>query len=115
MFFKKENLIEQRIDDNTFRTVLAYGDGLMNALIRFERGLPEDTEIPYHHHEHVQTTFVLKGRFKFSIKYPEGVKTQVVTAGEAIYFPANYWHGCIPLEDDSQLLDSFSLIREDFL
>lgn len=115
MFFKSENLENKRIDDNTFRQILAYGDGLMNALITFEKGLDPESEIPYHHHEHVQTTYVLKGSFKFSIKYPDRVETQVVTAGDAIYFPSDYWHGCIPLEDGSQLLDSFTPIREDFL
>lgn len=115
MFFKQSDLLEKRIDDNSFRTVLAYGDGLMNAFIRFEKGLPETTEVPFHHHEHVQTTYVLKGKFKFSIQYPEGIRTEIVAAGDAIYFPSNLLHGCIPLVDDSQLLDSFTPIREDFL
>ena len=69
MFFKEEELETKRIDSNTFRRVLAYGEGLMNALITFEKGLNPETEIPYHSHEHVQTTYVLKGSFKFSIKY----------------------------------------------
>ena len=57
----------------------------------------------------------LKGSFKFSIKYPDRIETKVVHVGDAIYFPSNYEHGCIPLEDDSQLFDSFTPIREDFL
>ena len=115
MFFKKETSENKRVDENTWRRVVAYGDGLMNAYITFEHGLDPDSEIPYHQHEHVQTTYVLKGSFKFSIKYPDHTETQVVRAGDGIYFPSNYWHGCIPLEDDSQLLDSFTPIRQDFL
>ena len=115
MFFKEEELETKRIDSNTFRRVLAYGEGLMNALITFEKGLNPETEIPYHSHEHVQTTYVLKGSFKFSIKYPDRIETKVVHVGDVIYFPSNYEHGCIPLEDDSQLFDSFTPIREDFL
>lgn len=47
MFFKEEELETKRIDSNTFRRVLAYGEGLMNALITFEKGLNPETEIPY--------------------------------------------------------------------
>ncbi|MGG5370841.1 cupin domain-containing protein [Enterococcus sp. AZ196] len=115
MFFKKEELATTRVDDNTLRTVLAYGEGLMNALIIFENGLDSESEIPYHKHEHVQTTYVMKGSFKFSIKYPDHTETRVVQTGDTIYFPSNHEHGCIPLEDDSRLLDSFTPIREDFL
>lgn len=113
MFFKGSELPVTQVDSNTTRKVLAYGDGLMNALITFAKA--EDKEIPFHHHEHVQTTYVLKGSFKFAIDYPAGREEKIVTAGDAIYFPANIPHGCIPLEDESQLLDSFSPIREDFL
>lgn len=115
MFFKKENFKTDIIDDNSSRQVLAYGDGLMNAHIFFDKACDPDEEIPLHNHPHVQTTFVLKGSFKFEIDYPDGKEVQVVTEGDAIYFPANMMHGCIPLEDDSQLLDSFTPIREDFL
>lgn len=115
MFFKDSDLETKRVDGNTLRRILGYGEGLMNALIIFEKGLDSETEIPYHKHVHVQTTYVLKGSFKFSIKYPDHTETKVVTVGDAIYFPSDYEHGCIPLEDDSRLLDSFTPIREDFL
>ena len=115
MFFHKENLHIDTIDDNSQREVLAYGDQLMNARIIFTKGLDPDSEIPTHNHPHVQTTYVLKGSFKFIIKYPDHDDIQVVKEGDGIYFPADLFHGCIPLEDDSQLFDSFTPIREDFL
>lgn len=115
MFFKKKELTTNRVDDNTLRTLLANGEGLMSVLIIFEKGLDPETEIPYHKHEHVQTTYVLKGSFKFSIKYPDHTETKVVQEGDAIYFPSNHEHGCVPLADDSRLFDSFTPIREDFL
>lgn len=115
MFFFNQDLPIKRVDENTLRQVLGYGEGLMNALIIFEKGQPETTPIPFHHHPHVQTTYVLKGKFKFAIQYPEGTEEKIVEAGDAIYFPANLKHGCVPLADDSRLLDSFSPIREDFL
>ncbi|VDG22525.1 cupin domain-containing protein [Lactiplantibacillus mudanjiangensis] len=115
MFFKNESTEMGRVDDNTLRKVTAYGDGLMNAYIVFEKGLAPDSTIPFHHHVHVQTTYVLKGSFKFAIKYDDHTDIQEVHAGDGIYFPSDHEHGCIPLEDDSRLLDSFTPIREDFL
>ncbi|MFD1670822.1 cupin domain-containing protein [Agrilactobacillus yilanensis] len=115
MFFKGNETELGRVDDNTLRKNLAYGDGLMNTLVIFEHGLASDATIPFHKHAHVQTTYVLKGAFKFAIKYPDHTDVQEVHVGDSIYFPSNYEHGCIPLEDDSQLIDSFNPVREDFL
>jgi quercetin dioxygenase-like cupin family protein len=115
VFFKQKDLHIDQLDDNSSREVLAYGDQLMNARIFFKKGLDPETAIPVHNHPHVQTTYVLKGSFKFIIKYPDHDDIQVVKAGDGIYFPAQLFHGCIPLEDDSQLLDSFTPIRVDFL
>ncbi|MFC6322727.1 cupin domain-containing protein [Companilactobacillus baiquanensis] len=115
MFFYDKDIELGRVDDNTLRKVLSYGDGLMNTLVVFEKGLAPDSVIPYHKHVHVQTTYVLKGSFKFSIKYPDHTDTNEVHVGDTIYFPSNLEHGCIPLEDDSRLIDSFNPIREDFL
>lgn len=115
MFFKKEKLHVDKIDENSDRELLAYGNQLMNARVIFHKALAQDTLIPLHHHTHVQTTYVLKGAFKFEIDYPDHKDIQIVKPGDSIYFPANYPHGCIPLEDDSQLLDSFTPIREDYI
>jgi quercetin dioxygenase-like cupin family protein len=115
MFFKDSEIKLDRVDDNTLRKTLAYGDGLMNTLCIFERGLDVNATIPFHQHEQVQTTYVLKGSFKFAIKYADHVDVQTVNVGDSIYFPSNHEHGCIPLEDDSRLIDSFNPIREDFL
>lgn len=115
MFFKSEDLKTTVIDSNSSRKVLAYGEGLMMVLVLFNEGMSPDTEIPYHSHTHVQSTFVKKGSFKFSIKGDKEVTTQIVKEGDSIYFPADSEHGCIPLEDDSQLVDAFTPIREDFL
>ncbi|MFC6295198.1 cupin domain-containing protein [Lactiplantibacillus daoliensis] len=115
MFFKDSEIKLGRVDDNTLRKVVAHGDGLMDTLVIFERGLKPDATIPFHKHVHVQTTYVLKGSFKFAIKYSDHTDVQEVHVGDSIYFPSNHEHGCIPLEDDSRLLDSFTPIREDFL
>lgn len=114
MFFKRKNLATIRVDSNTLRTILAYGEELMTVLVQFEKGLDSETLIPLHHHRQAQATYILKGSFKFSAQCSEHTDTQVVFAGDAIYFPKDTPHGCIPLEDDSQLIDSFTPIRDDF-
>lgn len=115
MFFYDNELPLERVDENSLRKVLAYGDGLMNTLVVFERGLAAGSSIPYHQHEHVQTTFVLQGSFELAIEYPDHIERKVVQQGDSIYFPSKHPHGCIPLEDDSRLLDAFTPIRQDFL
>ena len=35
--------------------------------------------------------------------------------GDSLYMPSDSRHGCIPLEDDSQLVDCFTPQRDDFL
>lgn len=116
-FFYKENLVQERIDDNTLRTVIAHGGNMLYAHIIFERALPEDALIPLHDHVHEQITYVLKGSFKFQINDSEdgAPVIKVVKAGDSMYMPSNVPHGCIPLEDNSQLIDCFTPQREDFL
>ncbi|KRM12138.1 cupin domain-containing protein [Paucilactobacillus suebicus] len=114
MFFKQDQLKIQTIDDNSYREVLAHEGKLMNVKVFFKHATPND-EIPVHNHVHEQTTYVLKGSFKFEIRGENGPDVQEVHQGDSIYFPSNVYHGCIPLEDDSQLLDSFTPQREDFL
>lgn len=114
MFFKKADLAIQEIDDNSYRQVLAHSGNLMNVKVFFKHATPND-QIPVHQHVHEQTTYVLKGAFKFEIREPAGTVVQEVHEGDSIYFPSNVFHGCIPLVEDSQLLDSFTPQREDFL
>lgn len=115
LFFPAEDLTREYVDDNTDRIVLARGGTLLYAHIFFHKAEPENNEIPLHNHVHEQITYVLKGSFKFEINDEEGKHVQVVKAGDSLYMPAMSMHGCIPLEDDSQLLDCFTPQRFDFL
>ncbi|WP_067779298.1 cupin domain-containing protein [Actinomyces vulturis] len=115
LFFHKDDLTTDRVDDNTLRTVMAHGGTMLYAHIIFERGLDENEEIPLHSHVHEQITYVLKGSFKFEINDEDGKHVEVVRQGDSLYMPSNSEHGCIPLEDDSQLVDCFTPQREDFL
>lgn len=114
MFYMKDDLKTQIIDSNSSRQILAHEGGLMNVKVMFNKATPND-DIPVHNHVHEQSTYVLKGSFKFEIRGETGTEVREVHPGDSIYFPSNVFHGCIPLEDDSQLLDSFTPQREDFL
>lgn len=65
---------------------------------------------PMHSHPHEQLTYVLSGRFSFTI---DGV-TKEVSAGDTLYKKPNVVHGCVCTEAGT-LLDTFTPQREDFL
>lgn len=115
-FFPADEYRTDRVDDNTLRQPMAHGGTMLYAHIIFEKACDENEEIPLHNHVHEQITYVLKGSFKFEVNDYEGNKeVQVVKAGDSIYMPAMGYHGCIPLEDDSQLVDCFTPQRYDYL
>ena len=64
-----------------------------------------------HSHIHEQVTFVVKGRVKFILED----EARIVSAGDVLHFPSNYWHGATMLDEEVILIDIFSPIREDFL
>ncbi|MGX7417368.1 cupin domain-containing protein [Carnobacterium gallinarum] len=105
-FFKTENLEILDLGDGVKRQVLAYADNLMTIHVYFEEG----AEGKPHHHPHEQITYVLKGKFEFTV----GDEKRVVTAGDTIYKEPNIVHGAICLEA-GELLDIFTPMREDFI
>ena len=66
---------------------------------------------PAHRHPHEQMTLVIKGKVRFILDNKE----RLVSAGEVLHFPSNYWHGATMLDEEVVLIDIFSPIREDFL
>lgn len=88
------------------RKVLAFGDRLMTVEVHFEKGAVGAK----HSHPHTQLTYVLGGRFEFTI----GNETKVVKKGDMVYAVADIEHGCVCLED-GVLLDTFTPCREDFI
>lgn len=108
MFFINKDIKLQTIDGNTKRKVLAHGQHMMGAEVHFEK--PTYT-VDLHRHVHEQLTYILKGSFKFIV----GEKTRIVKPGDTIFMPSNVPHGCIVLEEDSVLFDTFTPQREDFL
>ena len=88
------------------RKVAAYNDNVMCVEVHFEKG----TVAARHHHPHEQITYVISGKFEFTV----GEETYVVSAGDSLYKQPNIEHGATCLEAGT-LLDIFTPHREDFL
>lgn len=88
------------------RRVMAYNDNLMCVEVHFDTG----TVAALHSHPHEQITYVISGKFEFTV----GEDTYVVAAGDSLYKQPNIVHGARCLEA-GMLLDIFTPHREDFL
>lgn len=88
------------------RKVGAHNDNLMVVEVHFDTG----TVAPLHHHPHEQITYVISGKFEFTV----GSETYIVAAGDSLYKQPNIVHGAVCLEA-GMLLDVFTPHREDFL
>ena len=88
------------------RKILAYNDGLMCVENHFEKGGIGSM----HKHPHTQITYVVSGRFRFTI----GDEVHEVTAGDTMLKTNEVLHGCECLEAGI-LLDMFTPMREDFV
>ncbi len=90
----------------TTRRILAYNDDLMAVEVGFEVG----AEGAVHTHPHTQMSYVLEGRFIYSV---EGEETEL-RKGDSIVVPSGLAHGTKCLEAGA-LLDVFNPKRDDFL
>ncbi|MCR4897428.1 MAG: cupin domain-containing protein [Lachnospiraceae bacterium] len=88
------------------RFVKSYTDEVMVVENHFEKGAVG----ALHSHPHTQITYVVSGRFEFTI----GDETKVVQAGDTMLKKDGVIHGCKCLEA-GVLLDIFSPMREDFV
>lgn len=103
--FNKE-IDAQKAGEGVQRKILSYTDELMCVENHFEKGAVG----ALHHHPHTQITYVVSGRFEFTI---DGVK-KIVAAGDSMLKKDSVEHGCVCLEEGI-LLDIFSPMREDFV
>ncbi len=88
------------------RQVLADSSELMVVSFRFETGATGKL----HHHPHIQSTYVAKGKFRF---FRDGVAYEL-NAGDSLVIPSGVEHGCECLEAGA-LIDCFTPRRDDFL
>ena len=101
-----KDIVPEDQGNGVVRRVLAYSDDVMCVENRFEKGAVGSL----HHHPHTQITYVVSGKFEFTI---DG-ETRVVTAGDTLLKEDGVVHGCTCLEA-GKLLDIFNPMREDFL
>jgi quercetin dioxygenase-like cupin family protein len=66
---------------------------------------------PEHRHPHEQMSLVISGRIRFFIEGEE----RIVSPGDVLHFPSNCLHGATMMDEEVELIDIFSPIREDFL
>lgn len=88
------------------RRVLSYNEELMTVEVAFEEGAIGAV----HTHPHTQCTYVLSGRFIYSVE-DESV---ILGAGDSIVVPSSLPHGTTCLEK-GVLLDIFTPMRKDFV
>ena len=92
--------------EGVVRRILAYGPELMCVENTFEKGAVG----ALHSHPHTQITYVVSGRFRFTI----GDATREVGPGDTMLKQDGVRHGCVCLEP-GVLLDIFTPMREDFV
>lgn len=71
--------------------------------------LAEGTVVPLHQHAHEQVTYVIEGRFEFTV----GNETRILGPGEAALIPPEVPHGGKTLTP-VRVIDVFTPVREDY-
>lgn len=104
--FLYNSIALQDLGEGVSRKILAYNPEMMIVEVHFENGGVG----AIHTHPHIQNTYVMDGKFEFTI---EGEK-HIVSKGDSIAFASNVEHGTVCLEKGT-LLDIFTPMREDFL
>ncbi len=88
------------------RKVLGYSENLMVCELTFEKGAVG----ALHSHFHEQQTYIIEGKFKFTI----GDEERIVGPGDCLVKEPNIVHGAVCLEK-GKLIDIFTPARKDFL
>ncbi|MFY0598901.1 MAG: cupin domain-containing protein [Cyclobacteriaceae bacterium] len=101
-----EGMQWEELGGGVSRKFLGYDNQIMMVLVKFEAGALGSP----HQHFHTQATYVVEGKFEFTI---DGVK-KVVSGGDGVYIEPNLLHSAVCLEA-GMLIDTFSPVREDFL
>ena len=71
--------------------------------------LDANTVVPMHSHPHAQTTYVMEGRFEFTV----GNETTILEAGMVALIPGEAVHGGRTLTA-CRVIDVFSPARDDY-
>ena len=103
--YRWEEVREEKLNPWLSRRFIA-GERVMLAQIHLKKG----GLVPVHKHVHEQFSHVLKGSVKFTLSG----RKYVLNEGEVLHIPSNKVHSAEAAED-SEVLDVFSPIREDWL
>ncbi|MBQ4431728.1 MAG: cupin domain-containing protein [Synergistaceae bacterium] len=106
MFVPHDETTVKDLGGGSSRRLLAWNDSLMAAEVSFESG----TEGALHTHPHTQCSYVLSGRFKYTV---EG-ECKEMKPGDSVIVPGGAVHGALCVEAGT-LLDVFTPAREDFI
>ena len=106
VFVLHDDTAVKDLGGGTSRRILAWNDSLMAAEVSFESG----AEGTMHTHPHTQCSYVLSGRFKYTI---EG-ECKEMMPGDSVIVPSGAEHGTLCVEAGT-LLDIFTPAREDFI
>ena len=101
-----EDTLAQSGGEGVTRRIMSHDGGMMAVAVDFEAG----SVGALHSHPHTQITYVVSGKFTFTI---DGV-TKTVTPGDTMLKTDGVVHGCTCLEAGI-LLDIFTPMREDFV
>ena len=88
------------------RRILSFCDAAMCAEFRLEK----DAEVPVHSHPHTQISYIVEGRFRFTV----GDKEIEVAKGDTVCSRNGIKHGVVCLEK-GMVVDFFTPMREDFV
>lgn len=88
------------------RKILSYTDELMVVENHFKKGGIG----AMHSHPHTQITYIVSGKFEFTI----GEEKRIVTAGDTLLKKDGIKHGCVCLEEGI-LIDTFTPMRKEFV
>ncbi|MCA1621008.1 MAG: cupin domain-containing protein [Acidobacteria bacterium] len=86
---------------------MVVGNNLMVCRFRFAPLLVT----PEHTHTHEQMSVVVRGRVRFFVEGGE----RVASPGDVLHFPPGCRHGATMMDEEVELIDIFSPVREDFL
>jgi len=106
LFLFGKQVQAKEVDKGVTRKILGYDRNLMMVSVEFLAGSIGSE----HTHPHVQSTYVVSGKFEVTI----GDKKQVLCEGDGFFIPSGLPHGVKCLEAGI-LIDVFNPVREDFL
>jgi quercetin dioxygenase-like cupin family protein len=99
------DIAPREILDGTIRGHYAHLDGMTIGEVR----LVEGAVVPMHSHPHEQVTYVVEGRFEFTV----GDETTVLEPGMAAMIPSGAMHGGRTLTA-CKVVDVFAPARDDY-